>query len=380
MIYILVIFGVGYVLYRYIREINRSYKKLSIEQFYISDDNIPDDINLSNSENTTLRFDKGANKDDINLQSINKIKKEYAEICVNVNSTSDFKVNIFTDKNNILHKFSVTKLINTKNKKNAIYLSGNNDYFNNKKLGMKLFDAGYNLYAISFPNLGFTADVNDSNYSTFDNIDFLFQYIEVVLKYYKINSIDILFGHSTGGLIAIMYANYKNKIKNNFIKKMILSSPFLDYFSDPNAISYINSENFLKNIITPLGLIMPKINIKPTTGQPNFTTCVEFNECNFNPKYKSLIEVKTYFQWIRACTLAHNKIQNKKVDVKCNVIIFCSDKSVYGGYTENSDNILDVEDIQKYGKLISYNVDIKIVKDSIHNCFLRIDISDYTKL
>jgi alpha-beta hydrolase superfamily lysophospholipase len=204
----------------------------------------------------------------------------------------------------------------------------------------------------------------------------LFQHIELVLHHYKIDKINILFGHSAGGLVAIMYSNYKNS-NTHFVDRLILSSPFLDWYADPASTSLLGSEEFIEKIITPLGLILPKINLKSAKGKPNYTTCQEFNELAFNPKYKSLVETNTYPAWIRAVTISQQKIQNKEIDTRCKVDIFCSDKSVFWKDRNDADNTLDVDDIQKYGKYISKNVQIHAIKKSIHNCFLRINIDDY---
>jgi hypothetical protein len=362
-----------YYIYKYALELYKSRKKLLLSNFDITQ-KVPDDINLSRNVKSDIIIDSKKIIDTTNLSEIEYVTKAYLDL--NKNLTSNFIVDVFTDKKNHLHQFSVTKLVTKNNRYNAIYLSGNNDYFYHADMAYKLRAKGYNFYAISFPNSGFTSNVNNANFSTFDNMEYLFQYIEIILEFYQIKKIDILFGHSTGGLIATMYADYKNS-KSIFIDRLILSSPLLDWYSDPNSKSIIYKEEFLEYIITFIGLIIPKINIKPIIGTPNYTSCVEFNEINFNPKYKSLVEIHTYTDWIRACTLGQRKIQNNKVDVKCKVDIFLSDKSVYWKYTINEDNVLDVEDIKKYGVNISNKVNFHIIKDSIHSCFLRININDY---
>ena len=364
----------GVCLYKYMGELYRSKDKLYLSDFDIIH-SVPDDINLSNNvkSNININKDKILNNNNPKEEILNA---KIAYSALNKDLKSDFVVDIFK-KNDASERFTITKLVKENNTNNALYISGNNDYFYHADMAYKLSNKGYNFYAISFPNFGFGSDVNDTNFSTFNNIQYLFQYIEIALKKYKINKIDILFGHSTGGLIGIMYANYKNS-KSKFIDKLILSSPFLDWYEDPKTKSCIQTEKFLEYVITPLGLIIPKINLKSSKGSPNYTTCEEFNEINFNPKYKSLIEIHTYPEWIRACTLAHRQIQNKKIDVKCKVDILLSDKSIFWKYTTNADNTLSVADIEKYSKCFSSSkVNIHKIIDSIHSCFLRVNIEDF---
>jgi len=370
--------GVTTFLYKYISEYLQSNKKLSITEFDVNSV-VPDDINLSNNTKVSLTIDKTIlqNKDNTDITFITTVIDEYNKL--NKDLTSDFVVDIFINKTDSQNKFSVTKLVTTiiTNSKVALYLEGNNDYFYNAKMAYSLNKKGYNFYAISFPNSGFTSNVNDAAFSSFNNIEFLFQYIEIILEHYKIKQIDLLLGHSTGGLISIMYANYKNS-KSQFIKKCILSSPFLDWYADPNSTSFTESETFIEEVVTPLGLVVPKLNVKSIIGLPNTITCQEFNEINFNPKYKSLIVAGAYPEWIRTITLAHHQIQNSKIDIKCPVDILHSDKSVFWEYSENADNTLDINDITKYGALISSSdITFHKITNSIHNCFLRINIEEY---
>lgn len=363
----------SYLLFNMNKEMQTSNAKINLEHYSVQSQ-IPDDIALSNNVTLldTIKINETKLFNDTEYQEeLDRVQFAYSLLTSNI--TSDFIVDIFTSTKD---SFSVTKIVDPTNTKTAIYLSGNNDYFYNSQFARQIHNKGYNFYAISFPNNGFTSNVDDSNFSYFDNMEHLFQYIEIVLQHYKIDKINILFGHSAGGLIAIMYSNYKNS-NTHFVDRLILSSPFLDWYADPASTSVLGSEEFIEQIITPLGLILPKINLKSAKGKPNYTSCQEFNERAFNPKYKSLVETNTYPAWMRAVTLSQQKIQNKEIDTRCKVDIFCSDKSVHWKYSNDADNTLDVEDIQKYGMHISKTVQIHTIKNSIHTCFLRINIDDF---
>ena len=208
--------GVTTFLYKYLTEYLQSNKKLSITEFDVNSV-VPDDINLSNNTKVSLTIDKTIlqNKENTDITFITTVIDEYNKL--NVGLTSDFVVDIFTNKKDTQTQFSVTKLKTTTttttatcSSKVAVYIPGNNDYFYNAKLAYSLNKKGYDFYAISFPNNGFTCRSKCPEFSSFNNIEFLFQYIEIVLEYYKIKQIDLLLGYSTGGLISIMYANYKN--------------------------------------------------------------------------------------------------------------------------------------------------------------------------
>ena len=327
-------------------------------------------ISLSKNKKFNIKIDPN----NITNQHILNIIDEYSK--QNTDLVSDFINDFFTHKTDKTQTFCCTKLVNIHNKKNAFYIAGNNDYFYQSDMAYKLNQRGYNFYAISFPNFAFVSNVHDPKFSSFDNINYLFRYIEIIIRYYKINKIDILFGHSTGALIATMYAEFKN-VNELFIERLILSSPLFNFYLDPSSKSVLDTDEFVTYIVTPLGLIIPHKNLKSIIGTPNMTTCQEFNELCFNPRYKSLFEINMYASWIRSVRLAQLRVQKSKVNVNCKVDIFCSNQSIYWKYSENKDNTVNVDDIKKYGKLISQNVKIHEIPNSIHSCFLRINIQNY---
>jgi hypothetical protein len=153
---------------------NKEIQKINLENYSIRSQ-IPDDISLSNNVTllNTIKIDK------TKLSNAKESKKELERVqlaysLLNRKLKSDFVADIFTSTED---SFSVTKLVNSTNTKNAIYLSGINDYFYNAPFARQIHNKGYNFYAISFPNNGFTTNVNDSDFSYFDNMEYLFQYI-----------------------------------------------------------------------------------------------------------------------------------------------------------------------------------------------------------
>ena len=292
----------------------------------------------------------------------------------NVLFNSIYNNYFYTNKKDSENKFGVTVLANKTNKMSCIYIPGYNDYFYNYKFGKDLFDKGYNFYAISFPNFGFVTDTMNNNYSTFDSIPKLYQYIDMILEQFNITNIDVMIGYSTGALIATCYADYKKTTESN-VKKLLLFSPLFDF---------PNNKFFIHNIISYIGIFFPKFNINLLRGkiddnQLNNTTTVEFNEIKFNPTYKSLFDTFIYAEWVYACSIQMKRIHNNMINVDCDVIMLCSDKSDIDQYTTIADNTLDIKDmIHNINKITSKNVKIHIIKDSIHNTTLRINnINDY---
>ena len=264
-------------------------------------------------------------------------------------------------------KFVITTKHISSNKKHCIYIPGNNDYFYLYDMANKLFDDGYNFYAISFPNFGLSSDIRNKNYSTFYSIPRLFKFIDFILLKYKFNQIDLLMGHSTGALISIAYAS-----ENKNVNKLILSSPLLDFYLKKNL------KRIFHYLIAPIGLFLPKLNFKANVGDVNPTTSVEYNRNQFNTRHKSLLEIPTYAQWLAACSRIMMRIHQRKIRLTCPVIIICSDSSTEK-LSEEADNAIDINDIVLHAPWLSYHVQIIHLEKSIHSVFIGIDILKFIK-
>jgi alpha-beta hydrolase superfamily lysophospholipase len=313
---------------------------------------IPDCIALSkNKSNLKLgKFDSNTTNDDIETY-----KQAYKRHCRKLNS--DYTNDVFIDDDG--KAWTITRRTDKRRDKTCFYVPGNNDYFYIKRMSDQLFDAGYNFYAISMPNFGFASNVDETDFSTFESVSGLYKYIDYACLFYNIKTIDIMFGHSTGGLIATCYTDYKNSYEP-FVKRLVLSSPFLNS-------AYVN-------FISLPRMLPPCLNVSFSKGQINNTVCTEINELVCNPKYKSMYEVSIFVKWLRAVSTEHSNIQHGCVDAKCPVDIIHSNKSALNAWTNSADNSLDIKDIQTYGKRISSQpIKFHEIPDSIHLCFLRVE-------
>ena len=338
--------------------------RLRVCDFHVKS-RIPECLTLS-SDSTSFILE-----DHDNIGQIQCIQTQYQAAIEHTQLHSDYMNDYFTDKNDPQHVFCVTHRIDNSNSKSCVYIPGSNDYFYNKNLANQIYTKGYNFFAMSFPNFGFASTSNNKNNSTFTSIPGMYKYIDFLVEFYKLSQIDLLIGHSTGGLISTCYAAYKNQFTLH-VKRLVLSSPLFEWYNDPHAKSYFRTAHFLKHFMTPVGLFVHRVNVNKSTGTPNFTTCEEFNQVNFNPKYKSLLVIHTYPEWIRACTLMMQQIQAGEVDVKCPVDVLVSDQSVFWQYTQEADNTLNVTDIVKYSATIGRNVNVHTIPNAVHSTLLRV--------
>ena len=175
----------------------------------------------------------------------------------------------------------------------------------------------------------------------------------------------IMYGHSTGGLLASLYTHHR---KDNIIKGLILNSPFFD-FNTPALLK------LLIPLISAIGKRFPNIP-SPEGLKEGYVTSLHKNfegEWDFRLEWKPLKGYSLNLGWINAIHTAQKELQNG-LDIKCPVLVMYSSKSVTpGDYSEEmmiSDSVLDVEHIAKYSKVIGDKVKEFEVQDGVHDLIL----------
>ena len=250
----------------------------------------------------------------------------------------------------------------------VLYIHGFNDYFFQKQMANKIDSAGYAFYAVDLRKYGRSMLKNQYPF----NVRSLSEYNAdidsaiAVIRKEGYNEI-IMMGHSTGGLIATNYAS--DNISDLKINGMILNSPFLD----------MNQSWFKENILIPIASFVGRFfpNIKLSQGLSTgyaYSLLKEYHgEWEFNTQWKMINSPALTLGWMRAIHTAQKKIQ-KGLKLNIPVLVMHSDKSVYGDeWTvefNNGDAVLDVKDIEKYGKKLSVNSKDVTVKDGMHDLVL----------
>ena len=129
----------------------------------------------------------------------------------------------------------------------VLYLHGYNDYFFQKELGDSVVAHNYAFYALDLRRYGRSIKEGDK---VFDirKLDTYFEELDSIVSIIREdgNRTLTLMGHSTGGLIVSLYMA-KHQTDNEFIKGIILNSPFLD----------MNLSKFQEKILVPFVTSMP---------------------------------------------------------------------------------------------------------------------------
>lgn len=252
-----------------------------------------------------------------------------------------------------------------------LYVHGFNDYFFQDQMAHKFDSAGFNFYAVDLRKYGrsllpfqYPFNVHSLN-EYFADID---SAITMIKK--EGNREIVLMGHSTGGLISSLYAEANRQ--NLPINALVLNSPFLD----------MNQSKFKEKVLIPivsfLGRWFPNMKIPQglSTGYAESLLKEYHGEWSFNTDWKMPVSPPLTAGWIRAIYTGQKEIR-KGLHIPVPVLVLHSDKTVYGDdWTpefNQGDAVLDVKDIERYGKTLGPNAKTVTIPNGLHDLVL----SDY---
>jgi len=244
------------------------------------------------------------------------------------------------------------------NSKCIIWLPGRNDYFYHYHISQHFDD--YDIYSILYRNCHeLKEDVTDYIY----DIKQSHNEIDMVYDYFNLNLYDevILYGHSTGGLIAILYQDTtKNKIN-----KMVLNAPWLHYkFNDYDHYIF----NYLLYYIIPY---MPEYDLTNNKSfRENKYVLMLSNKFNFDCIYKKKYNTPIISSWFRNIIKYHSDISNDKIKLKYETLILLSDHtSKYKG-ANTGDEVLDIDKHKEQILKLGHNIKLHLIKDASHDVFV----------
>lgn len=254
-------------------------------------------------------------------------------------------------------------------KQALLYIHGYNDYFFQRELGDSIEAYNYNFYALDLRKYGRSILPHQDPFFC-KNLNEYFADIDTALSIIHSEGNDkvILMGHSTGGLISSLYLDYKKD--TSFVKGIILNSPFLDMNMHPIV------EAIGVPVIAFIGKLFPRIIIQ-SKGSGTYAQSLlsEYHgEWEFNKKWKMENGHPKRAGWLNAIHQGHKKVQ-KSVHLDCPILLLSSDKSntersKWDQQAQQSDIVLDVRDIQKYGLQLSDNVTSYMIPNGMHDLIL----------
>ena len=262
----------------------------------------------------------------------------------------------------------VRKLADKKSNKAVLYIHGYCDYFFQEEYAEQFTKRGINFYALDLRKYGRSYLPHQVIYNM-RSLEEYFPDVDAALEIIQKEGNDqvLLNAHSTGGLIASLYANQRKD--SPYFDAIFLNSPFLE----------MNMSWFNRKIAIPLiakkGLKKPDKTIKGSSlAYYGESLHKEYRgEWDYDLKVKPIVSPDVNYGFIRALYLGHSEIKNK-LHITQPILVMNSDKSIQSKTWKNdfyySDSVLDVGDIEKYAYYLGNQVKTITIKDGMHDLVL----------
>jgi alpha-beta hydrolase superfamily lysophospholipase len=178
----------------------------------------------------------------------------------------------------------------------------------------------------------------------------------------------LVWGHSTGGLIALLWAQHQRDDRpDSRLSAVALNSPFLD-FALPWAV-----RSPLIAALAPLGRRFPRL----VVPQPTSTAFAEHThremagEWDYDLTLKPPTGYPIRLGWITAVRAAQRRV-HRGLDLRLPVLVGCSARSSApgAGLAAGTDIVLDVEQIARWAPSIGRHVTLIRYQDATHNLVL----------
>lgn len=257
----------------------------------------------------------------------------------------------------------------------VLYIHGYGDYFFQAHLAEAFNAHGYHFYALDLRKYGRSlrphhhANFCKSLEEYFPEID---DAIQIITAQHHIERL-VLKGHSTGGLIASLYATsgtYRNRVDG-----LVLNSPFFDWYLPAMAKRAIP-------ILGTMGAVFPFLALEDNKPVPYFLSLYEdyHGEWYMNKAWRPLTGFPIYSGWVRAINKAHQCVR-EGLTIDCPILMMSSDKSYQASswtpVYQTADTILNVEHMRSHIQYLGDRVTHIEIVDGQHDLFLsRADVRE----
>lgn len=250
----------------------------------------------------------------------------------------------------------------------VLYLHGFNDYFFQAHMAEAYLAQGYSFYALDLRKYGrslrpgqhpnFCQDVREY----FAEIDAAIGVIDAEEGRPWL----LLNGHSTGGLIAALYAHEGGRKQR--IGALFLNSPFFDF----------NTGQLGRRVLIPavarIGKVQPFL---PVSGlSPLYGMSIHrshHGEWEFNLEWKPIAGFPALAGWGRAIHLAQRQAA-AGLGVACPILLMHSARSITGTRWseafQSADAVLDISDMLRVGPRLGGRVRLVSIEGGLHDLML----------
>lgn len=252
----------------------------------------------------------------------------------------------------------------------VLYIHGFNDYFFQRELAQKMDSAGYSFYAIDLHNYG-RSFRDGETMGALRDISEYYAELDSAIAFIKKDIGDsvplVLMGHSTGGLIACLYA--ADRDNGSGIAAIILNSPFFEM----NYVWPVRS--IAVPVLSALGSVFPDVGV-PRGKNENYDKSLlktDFGEWEYDSRLKVRGSLSIDLGWLRAIHRGHARIQQGLSLVSPILVMHSGCSYREDDWSEEytrCDGVLNVEHIRKFGANLGPSVQLEKIEGGLHDLVL----------
>jgi alpha-beta hydrolase superfamily lysophospholipase len=251
----------------------------------------------------------------------------------------------------------------------VLYVHGYIDYFFQHELARRIVARGMNFYAVDLRKYGRSLRPYQTPYfctrieDYFADLDAAMQ---VMLEEDGNTHVTII-AHSTGGLIASLYAQHRRERLP--LTGLILNSPFFDF----------NAPWLLKYGAIPMACVIGRLAPKAAVPLPSghlygqSLHVAHRGEWEYNVAWKPVEGVSLRLGWLNAIRRAHQEL-HRGLAIACPVLVLSSTRSFRPTHwtddIQHADIVLDVDDISRYAVVLGNHVTRVKIEGGMHDLLL----------
>ena len=229
----------------------------------------------------------------------------------------------------------------------VLYLHGFADYFFQRHMAERFAAEGYAFYALDLRKYG--RSLRPHQHPNFCK-SLSEYYADIGRALEEIGEPVLLAGHSTGGLIASMFAHEAPARAS--VSALWLNSPFFDWRLPGWKITQLH-------VAAAIGRYFPFLNDQRTL-RPDYVNGLLDAQWEFDLELKPPLGYPVYYGWLGAITDAHARVR-AGLSIECPVLAMHSDEA---------DTVLHWRDIARWSRTLGERVTVMAFPGAVHDLIL----------